>query len=170
MSERDQFDTLLDEALTSYAEPCAGLEERVVRRAKSAARRRRITWSAVPLAAALGVAVLLMMPSRKGEIASGGSAPLSHGRSASHAVPAVFHAMVARRRRVRHNTAETDALLGVRTPLPIFVKPDAQERALRAALTQPGFLAALEAAQPPKDWDKDPDATNNEAAAAETRP
>lgn len=45
MADRDPLDRLLDAALSSYAEPANGLEERVLRRvSRAAAPRRRFVW------------------------------------------------------------------------------------------------------------------------------
>ncbi|MGB9144960.1 MAG: hypothetical protein WCC14_04000 [Acidobacteriaceae bacterium] len=176
MNEPDNFDALLDQALVDSAEPPDGLEDRVLRRAKSAKRARILYWSFAPLAAALAITVFLLFPSApasrkdRARISVPAPTPAAEQPAIATAHPAAVHALVIRHRRA---AAQTEASLASGTPLPIFVRPDAQERALRVALTQPGFLAALDAAQAvPKDWNKNqnPDAPESDTAPPEPRP
>jgi hypothetical protein len=179
MKEPDDFDALLDQVLASYAEPAAGLEDRVLRRAKSAARIRILCWSAAPLAAALVIAAFVLFPFVPADKSdhSGVSAP-APSRAQNQPIVADSrtaggHPMGTLHHRVRRVAARFRADPGNRVPYPLVVRPNAQERALRIALEQPGFLAALDAAEAPlKDWDTDqnPDASENETTTPEPRP
>jgi hypothetical protein len=60
---RDELDSLIDEGLAAYGavEPLAGLEERVLGRAR-ASRRSRWWWLVAPVAAAAGLSVWMVRP------------------------------------------------------------------------------------------------------------
>lgn len=65
MPERDDLDRLLDESLSSYAEPVDGLAERVLRGIPTVAPRRRYVWLwPAALAAATALALLVAAPWR----------------------------------------------------------------------------------------------------------
>jgi hypothetical protein len=62
MPERDKIDQLIDSALASYAEPRAGLEQRMLARmAMDASRSSRRGWLLVAIAAPILAALILMI-------------------------------------------------------------------------------------------------------------
>jgi hypothetical protein len=158
----DDFDALLDEALAGYGEPVLGMEERVLAQVRSTRHARRAWWAVGSIAAALAVAAILLPLYRHAasrsrlEMPSTASSrpvfPAPQSSSSQEPLPRpLARATQAKASLVRHRrfqpqqqVAERDP--GNRVPFPLIVPEDAQERALRAALTRPGFLAALDEA------------------------
>lgn len=174
MMEHEDFDALLDRTLAGYAEPASGMEEQVLAELRADARRsevrsRRI-WGAGSIAAvlALGAALLPSALHRHALRASGSQRALPAQVAQLPAAPQSAAAGAPRlprmepaRGHARHSMRMAAVARGTRdpgnrVPLPLIVPEDAQERALRIAITRPGFLAALDAAQaPPKPWKPD---------------
>jgi hypothetical protein len=160
----DDFDALLDGALAGYGEPAPGMEERVLAQVRSTRHSRRTWWAAGGVAAAIIVAALLLplyrsSLHRSAERSETRMPSAAGSRTVPPSLPAVSRAPLTlpsesetpvkasplRHRRLHvQQVAEHDP--GNRVPFPLIVPEDAQERALRVALTRPGFLAALDEA------------------------
>jgi hypothetical protein len=159
--ERDDFDALLDQALTGYGEPVFGMEERVLAQVRGAHRLRVLWWAAGSVAAAIAFAAMLLLPLYRqlnqvetpSAIATVSALPSPLPRELEPQPPThVEQAKVSpeRHHRVRVQPVVEKGLRnkdpGNRVPFPLIVREDGQERALRIALMRPGFLAVLDEA------------------------
>ena len=151
MPERDKIDQLIDSALASYAEPRAGLEQRMLARvATDAGRPSRRGWLLMAIAVPVLGALMLMIylvpraphaqpPSQIASTSAGPSATSSKEHSAGRVVtepaPRVVQSSGSSHR-IRHGDRDVDEHTNNAVPRPkenIFPRPQpmtAEEQAL----------------------------------------
>src|SRR4051812_10328959 len=100
----DNVDELIDAGLAAYApEPLAGLEDRVLTRARLETRRRRIAWWWVLGVPAIAAVIVLSVLSTRGSAPRPTPTPIARMEQPTAPAPPPVVRPVVRRRAVKHS-------------------------------------------------------------------